>query len=122
MAPLRRISDRATFEALRRRGRRVRRGAVTVTWLDSPDDRPPRVAYAVGRAVGGAVTRNRVRRRLRAVMAEQASELPPGAYLVGASPAAVSLTFDEMRSTVSVAIASLRSAPRASTSRHGGST
>src|SRR5439155_12562332 len=55
-----RIRDRTTFGQLRRDGRRSRSGPVTVTSVDGPSDQPPRVAYAVGRRVGGAVVRNRL--------------------------------------------------------------
>ena len=42
------------------------------------------MAYAVGRHAGGAVARNKIRRRLRAATREHARELEPGrAYLVG---------------------------------------
>jgi ribonuclease P protein component len=48
---------------------------------------PPRVAFAVGRSVGGAVTRNRVRRHLRSAAREHTRILEPGtAYLVRATP------------------------------------
>lgn len=58
---------------------------------------PPRVAYAVGRRVGPAVVRNRVRRRLRAATrAHRAELLPGGAYLFGAAPAAASVSFAEI--------------------------
>jgi ribonuclease P protein component len=53
------------------------------------------VAFAIGRAVGTAVTRNRLRRRLRALLASRAS-LPPGLYLFGASPSASELSSDEL--------------------------
>jgi ribonuclease P protein component len=49
------------------------------------------VAYAVGRAVGTAVTRNRVRRRLRAVVdkLDRSAAVPgPGDMLVSARPRA----------------------------------
>ena len=79
-----RITDRATFQALRT-GRRARRGAISVTYL--PGAAPPRVGFAVGKGAGGAVVRNRIRRRLRAGLRELHGRgaLPPGAYLVGGS-------------------------------------
>jgi ribonuclease P protein component len=95
-----RIRDRTTFGLLRRDGRRTRSGAVTVTFVDGPLDQPPRVAYAAGRRVGGAVVRNQLRRRLRAIVSEVADRLRPGAYLISAAPPAADLTFGELRSTV----------------------
>ncbi len=83
------------FQRFRSEGRRFRHGIVWCTVVDDPAATPPRVAYAVGRPVGGAVVRNRVRRRLRAVMAEEARAggLPPGYYLVGVRPDAGQATF-----------------------------
>ncbi len=101
------IRDRATFEALRRSGRRVRRGPITVTWLAGDPAEPPRVAYAIGRRAGGAVVRNRIRRRLRAITREVGAQLRPGAYLVGATAAAASLSYDDLRATVCQAIGAL---------------
>jgi ribonuclease P protein component len=102
-----RIRDRATFVALRS-GRRVRRGPLTVTWLPGGPDEPPRVAYAIGRGVGSAVARNRVRRRLRAIVSELDPPLPHGAYLIGVAPAAAGLSYGELRTTVSTAVSALR--------------
>jgi ribonuclease P protein component len=65
-----------------------------VTALRDPAAGGARVAYAVSRAVGGAVDRNRVRRRLRAIV--RGAELAPGAYLVAVAPAAALLPFDEL--------------------------
>src|SRR5437764_12723019 len=57
-----RVRDRRTFAAFRRPGagsdqhsRRSRRGPITVTWVDGSPTEPPRVAFAIGRKVGGAV-------------------------------------------------------------------
>jgi ribonuclease P protein component len=62
---------------------------LAVRVLCAPDDDPPRVAYAIGRAVGPAVARNRVRRRLRAAMQELRDLLAAGcSYLVTARPGA----------------------------------
>ncbi|MCU1351025.1 MAG: Ribonuclease protein component [Acidimicrobiales bacterium] len=81
----------------------MRRGALGVTYLADGEEGPPRVAYAIGRRVGGAVVRNRLRRRLRAVVAAAAADdprMPPGAYLFTATPVAVSLTHEELKSNV----------------------
>jgi ribonuclease P protein component len=101
------VRDRATFESLRRSGRRVRRGPITVTWLAGDPAEPPRVAYAIGRRVGGAVVRNRIRRRLRSVMQEVRAQLRPGAYLVGAATGAASLSYGDLRATVCEALGTL---------------
>lgn len=77
---------------------------VTVTFVPGDDGAPPRVAYAVGRGVGGAVVRNRLRRRLRAVMTELGPRLGPGAYLVGAAPEAATVPFGALREMVSEAV------------------
>jgi ribonuclease P protein component len=102
-----RIRDRRTFADLRRSGLRVRSGPIAVIWLPGPQGTPPRVAYAVGRPVGTAVERNRLRRRLRAVVAGLADGLAPGAYLLAAGPEAAALDPEEMTTTVSTALAAL---------------
>ena len=103
-----RIHDRATFEALRRSNARARRGPVTVTYAEVGAMTLPRVGYAVGKRVGNAVTRNRLRRRLRAAAA--AAELRPGAYLVAAAPAAAGLPYDQLQKEVARAMTSASAA------------
>ena len=103
-----RISDRATFEALRS-GRRMRRGAVSVTFVapvPGAPPRPPRVAFAVGKGIGGAVVRNRVRRRLRAAARalQQRGRLPEGAYLLGGSADLARLPWSALVSDLDAAI------------------
>jgi ribonuclease P protein component len=96
-----RLRDRAAFRAVAR-GRRRRHGAVEVigNLVGSPAE-PPRVAYAVGRNVGNAVVRNRVRRRLRSAVAEHAQTLRPGwGYLVRASASAADATYSELNDAV----------------------
>ena len=62
---------------------------------------PPRIAFAVGRAVGGAVQRNRVRRRLRAAVRTHGAAFEPGhAYLVTATRRARDVPFDELSAAV----------------------
>ena len=102
-----RVRDRATFAALRRSRCRVTRGPITVSWLPGKPTEPPRVVYAVGRAVGPAVVRNRVRRRLRAITGESCSLLRPGAYLIRAAPTAATQSYGELSATVSTALRAL---------------
>jgi ribonuclease P protein component len=93
-----RLRDRRSITALRRQGRRARRGVVTVTFLARPgEDR--RVAYAVGRHVGGAVERNLVRRRFRSLMADVEGgphDPGPGDYLVSAAEGAAAADFQRL--------------------------
>ena len=101
------IRDRETFARLRAEGTRTRKGPVTVTFLAGGALGPPRVAYSVGRRVGGAVVRNTVRRRLREIVAPLAPHLLPGAYLIGVAPRAATMSFDDLRSTVGGALHSM---------------
>jgi ribonuclease P protein component len=103
------IRDRSTFRALAR-GRRRRRGDVMVSCVAvAPGGDPPRVAYAVGSRVGGAVARNRVRRRLRAATRSHAAALEPGhAYLVGATPAAAGASYADLSTALHDALCALR--------------
>lgn len=98
-----RVSHRKTFSELRR-VRRVRIGSIAVSWVPTQAAEPPQVAYAIGRRVGPAVTRNRLRRRMRAILRESPVGLPPGAYLVTAGPEATYLSFNDLRSTLTQAL------------------
>jgi ribonuclease P protein component len=93
---IRRVRGRATFAALAG-AKRHARGAISVRCVPGRTERPPRVAYGVGRTVGGAVDRNRVRRRLRAAVAECEADLVPGsAYLVSAGREVLTVPFAEL--------------------------
>lgn len=98
-----RITDRATFASLRQSRRRAGVGPVRAVFVPRDDD-VAYVAYAVSRRAGGAVVRNRIRRRLRAVVAA-AEGIRPGAYLLSAGPAAATMPFPELVATVRRAMA-----------------
>jgi len=67
---------------------------------------PPRVAFAIGRATGSAVQRNRLRRRLRAILGS--CDVPAGLLLIGAGPAATEHSFDELQRAVETLLESMR--------------
>jgi ribonuclease P protein component len=71
--------------------------------LVSTRQEPPRIAFAVGRPVGNAVARNRVRRRLRSALREHHELLQPGwGYLVSTTPAATTATYRELADALHV--------------------
>ncbi|MGA8297183.1 MAG: ribonuclease P protein component [Acidimicrobiales bacterium] len=95
------MRGRARFRALAASPRRARNGVVTVHFLPPEDGGADVcVAYAVGRHVGGAVVRNRCRRRLRVIAAGASPDLAPGAYLIGVGRGVVDLRFGELREQV----------------------
>ncbi len=93
---LRRSGD---FASAVRGGRRASRGSLVVH-LTQPafaGDHPAKAGFVVSKAVGGAVVRNKVKRRLRHVVAERLSKLPVGSLLVvRALPGAASARYQEM--------------------------
>lgn len=82
----------------------MRRGPLSVAFLEREGAEDTQVAYALTKRVGGAVERNRLRRRLRAQLHELArgsSELvPPGVLLVSAGPEALRRDPKELRNDV----------------------
>jgi ribonuclease P protein component len=57
------------------------------------------------------VQRNRIRRRIRAVLRhiDRQSPLPPGLLLIGGRPQLIELTFDQLTSTVTELVEQTRS-------------
>ena len=111
-----RISERREFERLTNDGRRARSAHLWCRYLDDPDVVPPRVAFAIGRAVGGAVTRNRLRRRLRelvrAAVVGQPPRLSRGQLLIGVRPPAAELSFGALARELDMLLGSLGAATR----------
>ena len=80
-----RLRDSDAFRRTARFGRRAGSAAlVTHLLADGPadDGAPVRVGFVVSKAVGNAVVRNRVRRRLRHLVAPLLAIVPPGSELV----------------------------------------
>jgi ribonuclease P protein component len=102
-----RITRRAAFAELQRSRARGASGPVRATFLPVPAGDPgvfPQVAYAIGRHCGGAVVRNSLRRRARAVVRSTAPNLARGTYLVRLEPAAATLAPAAFRDDVAAAL------------------
>lgn len=96
----------ADFQSVMRRGHKSGRKTVVV-YVSTLAERPTMVGFAVSKAVGRAVTRNTVKRRLRAIARELLPSLPVHASMVvRALPAAARVPYSELSSDVKSAAAS----------------
>ena len=92
------LSGRLPFEDLRHRG-------TTITVPDSDnvrmvflDDRALKVAFALHRSLGNAVKRNKIRRQMKAALAEinENMQIEPGAYLFKVKKNAMTCSYSEL--------------------------
>jgi ribonuclease P protein component len=102
------ISQRATFARLSDEGTYVRSDALWCRLVVDPNLSIPHIGYAIGRQIGGAVVRNRLRRRLRAIMSTHQTDFSPGWYLIGVSEAARSYDYSQLESSASRLIQAIR--------------
>ncbi|GAA5210483.1 ribonuclease P protein component [Microbacterium kyungheense] len=106
LARANRLTRGADYKAVVRRGRRCA-GAHTVTYVSRVEtDGPARFGFIVSRQVGGAVVRNSVRRRLKALCYESLGAVSPGNDIViRALPTAASASFADLRADVEKCLA-----------------
>ena len=99
------LKIRSDFLRAARGIRRVAPG-LTLEICANPAYPKPRVGFTASRKVGGAVVRNRAKRRLRAVAAEvlAAQGLPGTDYVLVARQGTVSRPFDALKSDLAEAL------------------
>ena len=100
------------FKRTMRSGRRASgatlSGHLLLTAGAVPEDTKPKVGLVVSRAVGSAVVRNRVKRRLRELMRGRVASLPGGCLLVlRAHPAAASARQADLAADLDLALGRL---------------
>jgi ribonuclease P protein component len=105
----RRLSRSAEFERVYRQGRsKGNRYLVLYAFPREGEGDGPRLGLSVGRRVGGAVDRSRVKRVVREAFWDQARRLPPGSdYVVVARPESLALTEREGEPGIRAALAEL---------------
>ena len=113
MLPARhRRRDASQFRAVLRGARTARSGGrslvVHAAVTDPTGERAPRVGFVVSAAVGGAVVRNRVKRRLRALVRDRLSALPTGwDFVVRAQSAAAGASSADLARDLDRALAAV---------------
>ena len=102
-----RLTSGEDFRQATRKGRRAgSRTLVVHLYLGDGTAEPARAGFVVSKAVGNAVIRNRVKRRLRHLAREKLQTLPGSAVLVvRALPAAGEASYDDLRADLAGALA-----------------
>ncbi|MEU6860291.1 ribonuclease P protein component [Glycomyces sp. NPDC046736] len=123
-----RIRSSRDFGSALKRGRRAARGGVVVHWApetsqteDPPASQAPttpseadahrtaRAGFVVSKAVGNAVVRNKVKRRLRHAAAAELPHWPAGTdVVVRATPRAAERDFDQLHRDLAEAVEAAR--------------
>lgn len=92
-----RMRTSSLYAATTRSGTRQGRRNVVVYLDPTGIDQPVRAGFIVSKSVGNAVTRNRVKRRLRALVAETIKSTPTGCdVVIRALPPAAEASFDQL--------------------------
>jgi ribonuclease P protein component len=102
-----RIQTRTTFGQLQRSRAKANCGPVRASFVpaaEAEDGVFPQVGYAIARQCGNAVTRNTLRRRMRASAELVAGNLPKGAYLLRVDPRWVSSNPETFSASVQEAL------------------
>jgi ribonuclease P protein component len=100
-----RVTTRREFDLLAKPQKVGRSGPLRVSFVTGANE--AKVAYAIGKPVGNAVVRNRIRRRIRALLDQRATPLPAGIYLIRVGKGAENCSYDELAQYLNRAILGL---------------
>ncbi|WP_105566694.1 ribonuclease P protein component [Microbacterium halophytorum] len=101
LAKANRLTRGAEYRHVSRRGVRGAGPHLVTHIVLTGEEREPRFGFIVTKAVGNAVVRNTVRRRLKAICAEALPDVPKGAdVVIRALPSSSGAAFAELRSQV----------------------
>ena len=106
-----RLLRHADFERVYKQGRRHFAAHMTVFYQRRAENDGLRVGFTVGRALGGAVVRNRMKRRLReAVRLTRPESGPPADVVINPKKSLLTAEFAELLSEISSAFVVIQKA------------
>lgn len=103
--PEQRLRRPEGFRRCMRRGQRLKRASLVAICLPREEGAPSRLGLVVGKRVGNAPVRNRVKRLLRAAFRQCPQTTPPRDLVVQALPGAAALSFTDAKALVDAAFA-----------------
>lgn len=93
-----RVRTRRQFALFATPSGRGQSGSLRISFVaESTESSSVAVAYAISRKVGNAVVRNRIRRRLRALVDQLDPQPKPGKYLIRCGNETRDLSYDELQ-------------------------
>ena len=96
-----RLLKHSDFQAVYKQGRKTFSGNMTAFYRERNDGATARVGLAVGRVLGGAVQRNRIKRRMRAAVQPNLGEITRSLDLVlHPRKAVLTMEFAELKAEV----------------------
>ena len=96
-----RLLKHSDFQAVYKQGRKTFSGNMTAFYRERNDSASARVGLAVGRVLGGAVQRNRIKRRMRAAVQPNLAELTrPLDVVLHPRTAVLTMVFAELKAEV----------------------
>ena len=109
LAKANRITSGADYKTVVRRGSRIVRSNTVMYVRRGAAPGPSRFGFIVAKNVGNAVTRNRVRRRLKAVTSELLVSMPEGTdVVIRALPLAATTDWAALRAEVAESLLDTR--------------
>jgi ribonuclease P protein component len=118
-----RLLKHADFDHVYQNGKRQFSGHMTLFFLPR-ESGAPRVGFTVGRVLGGAVDRNRIKRRLREAVRHQLPELAaPVDVVINPKKSVLTVEFTQLEAEIAKAFEKIgrgvKATPTTETRRHG---